>query len=57
MQPGDPKPKVSAPSSSGGATGGESTGMGVGLYAVIVLGGLAAYGAYNYMQAQSQGAK
>lgn len=28
--------------------------MGVGLYAVILIGGAIAYGAYNYLQAQQQ---
>lgn len=29
-----------------------SGGLGVGLYAVVILGGLIAYGAYTYMQQQ-----
>ncbi|KAK3316135.1 putative membrane bound hemo protein [Apodospora peruviana] len=50
-QAGDPKPKAPLPgavtpaSQSGG-------GMGVGLYAVVAIGGLIAYGAYQYLQQQ-----
>jgi len=56
-QPGDPKPKVSPPSNSSTAGGsGDATGFGIGLYAVILLGGALAYGAYTYLQA-NQGKK
>jgi len=55
--PGDPKPKVAAANTTSSTTSSSSTGMGIGLYAVILLGGLAAYGAYQYMQSQSQGTK
>jgi len=55
-QPGDPKPKVAAANTTATTPNG-STGMGIGLYAVIVVGGLVAYGAYQYMQSQSQGSK
>ncbi|KAH7074105.1 cytochrome b5-like heme/steroid binding domain-containing protein [Paraphoma chrysanthemicola] len=52
-QDGDPKPKsYSQPSSSSAATDGASTG--VGLYAIILLGGALAFGAYKYLQGQSQ---
>jgi len=56
-QPGDPKPKVAAANSTSTPASGGSTGMGIGLYAVILIGGAAAYGAYQYIQSQSQGAK
>ncbi|KAH7069891.1 cytochrome b5-like heme/steroid binding domain-containing protein [Paraphoma chrysanthemicola] len=53
QQDGDPKPKsYSQPSSSSVATDGASTG--VGLYAIILLGGALAFGAYKYLQGQSQ---
>ncbi|KAG9237040.1 cytochrome b5-like heme/steroid binding domain-containing protein [Amylocarpus encephaloides] len=45
---GDPKPRVAAPSSSPSSS--VDGGMGLGLYAVILLGGAAAFGAYKYMQ-------
>merc|ERR1711939_506653 len=45
-QPGDPAPKVSAPSGST-ATSGDNTGMGVGLYAIILIGVGLAYGVFQ----------
>ncbi|KEY66867.1 hypothetical protein S7711_05221 [Stachybotrys chartarum IBT 7711] len=52
-QPGDPAPKASAPSSTAHASPkSDSAGMGIGAYAVVVIGGAAAYFAYNYLQAQ-----
>ncbi|KAA6413588.1 MAG: cytochrome b5 [Lasallia pustulata] len=50
----DPAPAAMTtqnPSSSGTASG---AGMGVGLYAVVLVGVLAAFGVYRYMQAQSE---
>ncbi|XMA17194.1 hypothetical protein WAI453_009985 [Rhynchosporium graminicola] len=49
--PGDPAPKVSAPSGAT-ASSGDNTGMGIGLYAIILIGVGLAYGAYQYMQNQ-----
>ncbi|KAH7346599.1 cytochrome-b5 reductase [Rhexocercosporidium sp. MPI-PUGE-AT-0058] len=50
-QPGDPAPKVSAPSGTA-ATSSDNTGMGVGLYALILIGVGLAYGAYQYTKSQ-----
>lgn len=50
-QPGDPAPKINQTSSSTSTTS-ANTGMGIGLYAVILIGGAAAFGAYKYMQSQ-----
>ncbi|KAK7750767.1 hypothetical protein SLS62_007319 [Diatrype stigma] len=50
-QPGDPKPKANQPSLSPSANT-DSAGFGTILYAVIFIGGIAAYGAYQYLQAQ-----
>lgn len=50
-KPGDPVPKTPA-SSSSSAGKADSTATGIGLYAVVAIGGLVAYGAYQYMQAQ-----
>ncbi|KAJ5899577.1 hypothetical protein N7495_004321 [Penicillium taxi] len=50
-QPGDPAPKTHAPSSSSGPS---PAGLGVGLYAIFLIGGAIAYGAYNYLQAQQK---
>jgi hypothetical protein len=55
FQPGDPAPKAHASTSSSSASSSSSSGgFGVGLYAVILIGGAIAYGAYNYLQAQQQ---
>jgi len=50
-QEGDPKPKV-VQATTTATYSGTSTGMGIGLYAVILLGGAVALGAYKYMQSQ-----
>ncbi|RDL37187.1 Cytochrome b5 [Venustampulla echinocandica] len=50
-QAGDPKPKI-APVASTTSSSSSSTGLGVGLYAVVLIGGAAAYFAYQYMQSQ-----
>jgi cytochrome b involved in lipid metabolism len=54
-RPGDPQPQASQPSSTIQANT-SSAGLGTALYAVVFVGGLAAYGAYQYMQSQ-QGQK
>ena len=51
LQPGDPEPKAHQPSLAPSANT-QSAGLGTMLYAVIFIGGLAAYGAYQYLQAQ-----
>ncbi|KAJ5467386.1 hypothetical protein N7475_005138 [Penicillium sp. IBT 31633x] len=50
--PGDPVAKAHASPSSSASTSSSTSGFGVGLYAVILIGGAIAYGAYNYLQAQ-----
>ncbi|KAH8666637.1 putative cytochrome b5 [Xylariales sp. PMI_506] len=50
-QPGDPTPKASQPSLSPAANT-SSAGLGTVAYAVVFIGGLAAFGAYQYLQAQ-----
>jgi cytochrome b involved in lipid metabolism len=50
-QDGDPKPKVAAPSSSTSASA-NPAGFGVGLYAIILIGGAAAFGTYMYLQSR-----
>ncbi|KAK2075118.1 hypothetical protein P8C59_009270 [Phyllachora maydis] len=55
-QPGDPSPKtatsVVAPQAQV-----NNAGLGVGLYAVVLIGGLVAFGAYQYMQQQAAAGK
>ncbi|KFH46388.1 cytochrome b5-like protein [Hapsidospora chrysogenum ATCC 11550] len=50
-QPGDPKPSTPAASTSTGNKV-DQTGGGLGLYAVIIIGGALAYFSYNYLQNQ-----
>ncbi|KAL4887158.1 cytochrome b5-like heme/steroid binding domain-containing protein [Aspergillus karnatakaensis] len=52
-QPGDPVPKVHAQSSSDSSSSSSSAGFGVGLYAILLIGGAAAYAAYQYLQANA----
>ncbi|KAK4252451.1 putative cytochrome b5 protein [Corynascus novoguineensis] len=56
--PGDPKPKTPLPGAVAPAANNESAGFGVGLYAILLIGGLLGYGAYTYLQQQqaAQGA-
>lgn len=49
-QPGDPAPRSQPQSSSGPSGSGDSAGMGVGLYGIVLVGGLIAYFAYQYLQ-------
>ncbi|OJI98595.1 hypothetical protein ASPVEDRAFT_38089 [Aspergillus versicolor CBS 583.65] len=51
--PGDPAPKAEAQSSGDSSSGGGSTGLGVGLYAILLIGGAAAFFAYQYVQASA----
>ncbi|EGS19665.1 putative membrane bound hemoprotein [Thermochaetoides thermophila DSM 1495] len=50
--PGDPKPKSPKPGAVAPAANNATAGIGVGLYAVMLIGGLIAYFAYNYLQQQ-----
>lgn len=52
-QAGDPTPKAPLPGAIA-ANKTESAGLGIGLYAVVLIGGALAYGAYQYLQAQQQ---
>lgn len=50
---GDPKPKAAATATtSASATASEAGGLGVAAYILIIVGGAAAYLAYNYLQGQ-----
>jgi len=48
--PGDPIPKVAGPSLASSNSSTDATSFGLGLYALILLGGAAAYAAYTYVQ-------
>ncbi|KAK6067976.1 cytochrome b5 [Seiridium cupressi] len=50
-QPGDPGPSATKPSLAPSANT-SSAGLGTAAYAVVFIGGLAAFGAYQYLQSQ-----
>ncbi|OTB09504.1 hypothetical protein M426DRAFT_316047 [Hypoxylon sp. CI-4A] len=50
-KPGDPAPKSSQPSLAPQANT-KSAGLGTAAYAIVLIGGLAAFGAYQYLQSQ-----
>ncbi|KAK1771777.1 cytochrome b5-like heme/steroid binding domain-containing protein [Phialemonium atrogriseum] len=51
-QPGDPSPKAPIPGSLAPPANNTGAGIGVGLYALVVIGGVLAYFGYQYMQQQ-----
>ncbi|KAH6688277.1 cytochrome b5-like heme/steroid binding domain-containing protein, partial [Plectosphaerella plurivora] len=53
-QPGDPSPSKTAygATTSSSKSSGDSTGFGIGLYAVLLIGGLGGYAAWQYLQQQ-----
>ncbi|MCJ1478367.1 hypothetical protein MMC13_007047 [Lambiella insularis] len=52
---GDPEPKTSAPTTTTTASSNATSGgMGIGLYAAILVGSALAVGAYYYMQTKSE---
>jgi len=53
-QPGDPTPKVSAHPTSSTTAGPDAAGLGIGLYAVLLIGGLLSFVAYKYLQANQE---
>ena len=54
IQPGDPVPKADPANGSAlSSTSTDTAGLGVGLYALVLLGGLVAFFGYRYLQANS----
>ncbi|PHH78539.1 hypothetical protein CDD82_3006 [Ophiocordyceps australis] len=55
-QPGDPAPKAAPPTASYPSNNpkADQTGLGIGLYAVVLIGGIVGYVAYQYMTQQQQ---
>lgn len=49
---GDPAPKAAATDKIAAGPGGKDTGFGVGLYAVLAAGALAAFLAYSFLQSK-----
>ncbi|KAL8946849.1 MAG: hypothetical protein Q9222_006805 [Ikaeria aurantiellina] len=55
-QPGDPEhPSTTPPGTVTQSSSADGTGMGVMFYALVLLGGGLAFGAYKYLQAKSAG--
>ena len=50
VQPGDPAPSSQGATPSSGSGSSDNSGLGIGLYAVILVGGAIAYYAYQYLQ-------
>jgi len=53
-QDGDPKPKSYSSANAAPGSAPEATSFGLGLYAVILVGGALAFGAFKYLQAQQE---
>ncbi|GAO14579.1 uncharacterized protein UV8b_05358 [Ustilaginoidea virens] len=54
-QPGDPAPKTSAHTTSTSSQGGsDNTGLGIGIYLILLIGGALGYFAFQYMAKQEQ---
>ncbi|KAG6188693.1 hypothetical protein E4U36_006450 [Claviceps purpurea] len=54
-QPGDPAPKASVPVSSGSSfSSSDTTGFGIGVYFLLLVGGALGYFAFQYMAKQEQ---
>ncbi|KAF2009496.1 cytochrome b5 [Aaosphaeria arxii CBS 175.79] len=53
-QDGDPKPKSYGSTNTSTATSTDGATAGVGLYAVVLIGGALAFAAYQYLQSQQQ---
>ncbi|KAH9884103.1 cytochrome b5-like heme/steroid binding domain-containing protein [Xylariomycetidae sp. FL2044] len=51
-KPGDPSPKTSASSSLAPPANTSSAGFGTAAYGILFVGGIVAYGAYQYLQSQ-----
>lgn len=56
FQPGDPAPKSPAAGALKSSSQSDSTSAGIGVYAVILIGGLLAYASYQYLQSQQTAA-
>ncbi|KAM0331601.1 hypothetical protein ACHAQA_003280 [Verticillium albo-atrum] len=53
-QAGDPAPSKQPAAASSSNNNADTSGIGIGLYAVLLVGGAIAYGAYQYLQQQEQ---
>ncbi|KAG6001302.1 hypothetical protein E4U21_004516 [Claviceps maximensis] len=53
-QAGDPTPKTLPPSASGSSSSSDNTGLGISVYALLLVGGAIGYFAFQYMAKQEQ---
>ncbi|TQV97511.1 hypothetical protein V2A60_006733 [Cordyceps javanica] len=53
-QPGDPAPKATPATKTANSGNADSTGLGIGLYGVVLIGGIIGYVGYQYLQNQQQ---
>ncbi len=54
LQPGDPDPNVHTGAVAPQAQNGAAAGFGIGVYAILAIGGAVAYFGYQYLQQQQQ---
>jgi cytochrome b5 len=50
-QAGDPQPNLPSQANTANKSGNDAAGFGIGLYAILLVGGALAFGAYKYLQA------
>ncbi|UNI22588.1 hypothetical protein JDV02_008463 [Purpureocillium takamizusanense] len=53
-QPGDPAPKANIAAPAASSNKSDNTGLGIGLYAILLIGGVIGYGAFQYLAKQQQ---
>ncbi|PFH57484.1 hypothetical protein XA68_15015 [Ophiocordyceps unilateralis] len=53
-QPGDPAPRIIPQSSSASGNNSDQTGLGIGLYAILLIGSAVGYLAYHYVNKQQE---
>ncbi|OAA59504.1 Cytochrome b5 [Cordyceps fumosorosea ARSEF 2679] len=53
-QPGDPAPKAAPTAKAANSGSADSTGLGIGLYGIVLIGGIIGYVGYQYLQNQQQ---
>ncbi|EGX93257.1 cytochrome b5, putative [Cordyceps militaris CM01] len=52
--PGDPAPKATPAAKTANSGNADSTGLGIGLYGIVLIGGILGYIGYQYLQSQQE---
>ncbi|KAJ4158578.1 uncharacterized protein LMH87_009097 [Akanthomyces muscarius] len=52
--PGDPAPKAAPVAKTANSGNADSTGLGIGLYGIVLIGGVLGYFGYQYLQSQQE---